>query len=186
MVLKLDGSKKKKKVRNYTEQKQPQSLANNRFSPILKISTQCYFEPSNVSGSSPLTDHRNKIAIQIQKYLIYSSASTLQWFLTSLGCWWRLRILVCQPQWGGASLLAPRFLQWMPRSELSFLFFLWGRKIKHRFLKLLHKKWIICVFRRCKCACVFYLLLREWLSQGTGQWGRGCWSRWIFQVQIHL
>lgn len=47
---------------------------------------QCYFEPSNVSGSSPLTDHRNKIAIQIQKYLIYSSASTLQGFLTSLGC----------------------------------------------------------------------------------------------------
>lgn len=144
MVLKLDGQKKKKleiilSKGNHKAWLIIDSLLSLRF-------LQCYFEPSNVSGSSPLTDHRNKIAIQIQKYLIYSSASTLQWFLTSLGCWWHLRILVCQPQWGGASLLAPRFLQWMPRSELSFLFFLREGKIKCRFLKLLHKKLIISVF----------------------------------------
>lgn len=35
-------------------------------------------------------------------------------------------------------------------------------------------------------ACLFYLLLQGWFSQGKGQWGKGCWSGWTFQVRIHL
>lgn len=54
----------------------------------------------------------------------------LKGFHTSPGCWWRLRIRVCPPQWDGASLLAPQFLLSTPQSEPSFLSFLLDEKIK--------------------------------------------------------
>lgn len=73
----------------------------------------------------------------------------------------------------------PFYLLYMKdKARVSACFCLYGVLI-HRGIYTQHKSGYNMV-------CVFYLPLQVWLSQGIGQWGRGCWWGWISQVQIPL